>query len=201
MPIYKRGEMYWYKFMWSGQVIRESTKQGNDKTARKMEAAHRTRLAEGLVGIREKKVAPTLKEFCERRFEPWAKATFEHTCRNNWLWFRAGIRRLIAYEPLAKAKLDEITNERVAGLAAHEQSRLQNCGRRDGKQKRGMAVSSINSSVRVLRRILSLAVEWGVIEASPKLDLLPGEQHRERVISHEEEARYLSAAPPLLADV
>jgi integrase len=201
MSIYKRGDVYWYKFMWHGELIRESTKQGNDKTARNMESAHRTALANGLVGIREKKSSPTLKEFCEHRFQPWAKATFEHTCRNNWLWFRAGTRRLIAYEPLAKAKLDEVTNEKVAGFAAHEQTRHQNCGRKDGTQKRGMAVSSINSSVRVLRRILSLAVEWGIIESSPRLALLPGEHHRERVISRGEEAQYLAAAPPLLADV
>ena len=37
--------LYWYKFMWEGKLIRESTKQGNDKVARQMEAAHRTSLA------------------------------------------------------------------------------------------------------------------------------------------------------------
>ena len=47
--------VYWYKFMWQGKLIRESTKQGNDKVARQMEAAHRTSLAKGEVGIREKK--------------------------------------------------------------------------------------------------------------------------------------------------
>src|SRR6266702_2699488 len=188
MSIYKRGDVYWYKFMWKGQVIRESTKQGNDKVARQMEATHRTSLAKGEVGIREKKPALILKEFCERRFEPWAQATFEHTCRNNWLWFRAGIRRLTRYEPLANAKLDEITGEKLAGFAAYEQTR-------------GLAVSSINSAIRVLRRVLSLAVEWGALESAPKLALLPGERHRERVITPDEEMRYLAAASPLLADV
>src|SRR5204863_2700351 len=121
MSIYKRGRIYCYKVMWNGEIVRESTKQGNDKVARQMEAAHRTSLAKGEVGIRDKKPVPTLKEFCERRFEPWAKATFEYTCVNNWLWFRAGIRRLTKYELLANAKLDEITNETLAGFAAHEQ--------------------------------------------------------------------------------
>src|SRR5437588_12977451 len=83
---------YWYKFMWQGKLVRESTKQGNDKVARQMEAAHRTSLAKGEVGIREKKPAPILTDFCERRFEPWAKASFEHTCVNNWIRLRAGIR-------------------------------------------------------------------------------------------------------------
>ena len=192
---------YWYKFMWKGELVRESTKQGNDKVARQMEAAHRTSLAKGEVGIREKRIAPTLKEFCERRFEPWAKATFEHTCPNNWLWFRAGIRRLTAHEPLGRTKLDEITNEKLAGFSAYEQTRLQNRGRDEKDEKRGLAVGSINSSIRVLRRVLNLAVEWGVIESSPKLQLLPGERHRERVITTEEETRYLAAASPLLSDV
>ena len=31
-------DVYWYKFMWLGKVVRESTKQGNDKVARQMEA-------------------------------------------------------------------------------------------------------------------------------------------------------------------
>jgi len=154
--------VYWYKFMWNGTLVRESTRQGNDKVARQMEAAHRTSLAKGEVGIREKKVAPTLKEFCTQRIEPWAKATFEETCPNNWFWFRAGIRRLTAYDNLAKAKLDDITNEKVSGFVTHEQTRLQNRGRGEGEEKRGMAVSSINSSIRVLRRVLRLGVERGL---------------------------------------
>jgi integrase len=197
--IYKRGEVYWYKFQWLGKSIRESTKQGNDKVARQMEAAHRTSLAKGEVGIREKRPVPTLKEFCDTRLEPWAKATFEHTCKNNWFWFRAGIRRLRACESLAKLTLDEITNEKVAGFAAHEQARLQNRGR--DEEKRGLAVSSINSSIRVLRRVLTLAVEWGLLESTPKLVLLPGEKHRERVVTSDEESRYLKSASALLADV
>src|SRR5437016_5955325 len=109
MAIYKRGNVYWYKFMWQGKLVRESTKQGNDKVARNMESAHRTALAKGLVGIRDKKPAPTLTEFCERRFRPWAKATFENACPNNWFWSQAGIGRLTAYQTLANTKLDEIT--------------------------------------------------------------------------------------------
>jgi hypothetical protein len=55
VSVYKRGDVYWYKFMWLGKLVRESTKQGNDKVARQMEAAHRTSFAKGEVGIREKK--------------------------------------------------------------------------------------------------------------------------------------------------
>jgi integrase len=46
-----------------------------------------------------------------------------------------------------------------------------------------------------------MAVEWGVISAAPKIRLLRGEKHRERVISPTDEAKYLAAAPESLVSV
>ncbi|HZU45287.1 MAG TPA: phage integrase SAM-like domain-containing protein [Terriglobales bacterium] len=138
--------IYWYKFMWNGKPVRESTKQRNDKVARQMESAHRTALAKGELGIRDPKTVPTLAEFCTGRVEPWAKATFEKSCRKNWLWYRTGIRALSKYKPLAGAALDKITGELASEFAAH-------------RLREGMEVSTANNSLRVLRRILNLAVE------------------------------------------
>jgi hypothetical protein len=182
MSIYKRGRVYWYKFTWNGESIRESTKQGNQHVARQMEAAHRASLAKGEVGIREKKLAPNLKDFCNSRFESWAKSTFERNTPNTWRWFRSGVRALLSYKPLAAARLDGITNELASEFASFRQTA--------GKQ-----VSTVNSSIRVLRRILGLAAEWGVIEARPQLRLLPGERHRETVISLRDQQIYLDHAP------
>jgi integrase len=249
MAIYKRGKTYWYKFMFQGRLVRESTKQTNHKVARQIEAAHRIRLAKekdelnaaakrlgcdaaavlrcpecekwfaatgakagndgqrycssACARERQKKntPVPTLRAFCEQRFERWAKATFEKSCRNNWLWFRAGTRRLKAYAPLANCALDTISNETVSGFVAFEQSRVHNTGNAESKKKHGLAVSSINSAIRVLRRVLNIAVEWGVVESAPTLTLVPGERRRERVITTDEEERYLRAAPPLLRSV
>src|ERR1700675_2714653 len=118
----KRGScgVYWYKFMWQGKLVRESSKQGNDKIARQMESAHRTSLAKGEVGLREKKLSLTLTQFIDNRFEPWAKATFEKTSPKTWLdWYRVGLRAIRSYKPLADSKLDEITSETLAEFAAH----------------------------------------------------------------------------------
>jgi hypothetical protein len=116
--IYKRGEVYWYKFMWQGKLVRESSKQGNDKVARNMESAHRTSLAKGEVGIREPKKIPTLKQFCSDRVEPWAKSTFEKTTRKSWLWYRTGIRALTNHRPLGDTHLDEINGELSSNFAS-----------------------------------------------------------------------------------
>ncbi len=188
MSIYKRGEVYWYKFMWLGKVVRESTKQGNDKVARQMEAAHRTSLAKGEVGIREKKKAPTFDEFAEKQFLPWAESTFSAK-RKTWLYYRNGVRRLKSYAPLASLSLDEArVGEKVSGYVAHRQAKK-------------LKIASINRELQVVRRLLHLAVDWGFVEQVPKTKMLSGERHREFVLSQEEEAKYLAAAPELLASV
>jgi hypothetical protein len=173
----KRGScgVYWYKFMWQGKLIRESTKQGNDKVARQMEAAHRTSLAKGEVGIREKRTAPTLAEFAEKQFLPWADSTFAAK-RKTWLYYRNGVRRLKGYAPLVSLSLDDAKmGEKVSGYVAHRQAKK-------------LQVASINRELQVLRRLLHLAVEWGFVEQAPKIKMLSGEQHREFVLS----VRYLS---------
>lgn len=143
----------------------------------------------GEVGIRKREPALTLSEFIEKRFEPWAKASFEKTSPKTWKdGYRNNIRILQAYAPQAGRKLGAITSEHVAGFAAHRQAQ--------GKQ-----VSTINSSLRVLRRVLNLAIEWGVISSAPKIKLLRGGRHRERVVTPEEEQKYLAAAPEPLASI
>jgi integrase len=186
--IYKRSNIYWYKFMWQGRLIRESTKQGNDKVARKMESAHRTSLAMGLVGIREKKAVPSLRTFCDDRFEPWAKTTFEESAWKNWEWYRVGVRALLSCRKIADLPLNEITGESTSEFASYRLSQQ-------------LQIATVNSSLRVLRSVLHRAVEWGVILAAPKIKLLPGERRRERVVTQEEEALYLAACREPLASV
>jgi len=186
--IYKRGKVYWYKFMWAGKLVRESTKQGNDKVARQMESAHRTSLAKGEVGLRERKAAPTLASFLTDRILPWSEATFAESSPKNAKWYRNECRALKEFKPLANAPLDDITTELTSEFTAQ-------------RLKQGRQIATVNSSLRVLRRVLNLAVEWGVIVVAPKLKVLSGERRRERVVTAEEEAKYLAAASEPLASI
>lgn len=173
--------------------MRESTKQGNDKVARQMEAAHRTSLAKGEVGIREKNRI-TLADFIKNRFEPWAKAQFEPKSTKTWkAWYLPGIRTVQNYPPLANRLLSEISSEHVSAFAAHVRTK--------GLRGKVLQANSVNARLRLLRRMFHVAVEWGELETAPKFKLEPGERHRERVLTDIEEAKYLAAASPLLADV
>jgi integrase len=93
---------------------------------------------------------------------------------------------LLQHRAIAGAKIDGITSETVAGYAAHRQSQQ-------------LEVGTINRELRVLRRVLRLAVEWGLVDRAPKV--LRGERRRERVVGEEEFALYLSSASPLLSEV
>jgi integrase len=172
---------WWYRFVWRGHVIRESTKQTNKRVAGTMEAARRTALAKGEVGIRDLKPAPTLKEFADRDFAPYIESRFQNKPKT-LEYYRTGMKNLNGYAPLASCPLDAITAEKIAGFVAK---------RRESK----LAVSTINRQLEVLRRMLKLAVEWGKVEkVLPRVEMLPGENHRDRVLSADEEARYLEAA-------
>ncbi len=153
-----------------------------------MEAAHKTAFAKGEVGIRERKVVPTLAEFAKKDFLPFVESTFkakEKTRR----YYGNGVNNLSAYEGLAEERLDNINTNKISGYVAE-------------RQRRGLQIRSINRELQVLRRIFHLAQEWGKVEkALPKVKMLPGERHRERVLSFEEEERYLAVAQPLVRDV
>ena len=207
MSIFKRGRVYWYHFYFNGEHVQESTKQGNPRVARQMEAAHRVSLAKGEVGIREKKTIPALAEFCRTRVEPWAKAQFEKTCPANLRWYRSRLRAICSYDAVANLKLDAITSENATDFARHELARAHLSHISRGKQRNkphttgALAVSTVNTSLRALRRVMRLAVEWGLIPAAPKIKLLPGERHRDRVITPDEETQYLAAAPEPLSTI
>ena len=188
MAVYKRGKVWWYKFAWNGESVRESTKQTNKRVAEQMEAAHKTSLAKGEVGIRDRTPVPTLREFTERDFTPYIESRFQNKPKT-LEYYKTGLKNLKGYTPLAGCTLDTITAERIAGFVAK-------------RREAGLQVSTINRQLEVLRRMLKLAMEWGKVEkALPKVEMLPGENHRDRVLSADEEARYLEAATNIGEDI
>jgi integrase len=65
----------------------------------------------------------------------------------------------------------------------------------NGKRGRLLQVASLNRELQVLRRMFHLAEEWGRVErALPKVKMLAGEQHRERVLTAAEEELYFKGA-------
>lgn len=183
--IYKRGNVWWYEFVWEGDRIRESTKQGDKRVAAQIEAAKRTQLAKGEVGIKERKAAPTLKRFIEDSFLKHLEATKAEE-PNTIAFYTACANNLLAWPKLAEARLDQIKTEMITAYIT-------------SRQAAEMSVATINRELATLRRALRLANEWGdLATAPPKITMLDGENGRERVLNDAEESAYLAAAEPLM---
>ncbi len=195
MLIFKRGKIYWYNFWWEGEHIQASTHQTNKRVAEQMEAAHKTQLAKGQVGIEERKPAPTLKAFAPRFTE-----AIEVRCAEKPMtisFYKSKLDRLLEHEPLASAKLDRIDE---ALIERYVQAR-RNTVIGKGEDKRNLSPASVNRELATLRRLLYLAKEWKLIASIPTIKLLPGERNREFVLSHNLEPDYLDFAPQPLKDV
>jgi integrase len=184
--IYKRNDIYWYNFWFNGHHVQASTKQKNARSARQMEAAHKTRLAKGEVGIEERKPAPTLKGFSER-FKQYIEvrsadkpATIE--------FYKSKLGRLLEFEALANAKLDSIDEGLIEKYVQM-------------RRKKKLSPASVNRELATLRRMLNLARQWKLIVSLPEIKMLPGERVREFVLSYDQEQNYLDFAPQPLRDV
>ena len=173
MSIFKRGNVYWYHFLFNGEHIQESTKQGNPRTARQIEAAHRTRLAKGEVGIEERKAAPMFAAFAQR-FIAHEEARHENKPQTV-AFYAAKLNRLLEYLPIAGARLNKIDEGVIEGYVV--------------ARRASVGPATVNRELATLRRMIRLAHEWKEINRVPKIRLLNGERIRDFVLSrHIEEA-------------
>lgn len=179
MAVYKRGKVYWYNFVFDGNHIQGSTRQGNPRVARQIEAAHRTRLAKGEVGILERKKMATLREFGPR-FQAEIKVHCAEKPMTIKFW-NEKLMRLLEFEPLASSPLDKINK---ALIAKYVQSRHGD-----------VAVATINRELATLRRMLYLGHDWDEIGAVPRIAMLKGERSRDFVFTRQREKLYMNAAP------
>jgi len=185
MSIFKRGNVYWYHFLFNGEHIQASTKQGNPRTARQIEAAHRTRLAKGEVGIEERKAAPMFADLA-KRFIAHVEARHENKPQTVQ-FYAAKLTRLLEYPAFAGARLDRIDEGVIEGYVV--------------ARRASVGAATVNRELATLRRMLRLAHEWREIERVPRIRLLSGERVRDFVLSRKQEEIYLAACPQPLNDV
>jgi len=143
-----------------------------------MESAHRTALAKGEVGIREKRVVSTLKEFLKQEFLPYVET--RHASKPNTLRYYADGIAMLTRSEIASLRLDELTDQHAQQFA---------------RQRSRLSPSGINRGLRTLRRALNLAFQWKILDRPVKVALAIGERQRDRVLNDDEIKKYLDACP------
>jgi integrase len=185
MAIFKRGRIYWYHFVFNGEHVQESSKQGNPRVARQIEAAHRTRLAKGEVGIQERQKAPRLSEFASR-----FKDFTEVRCKarpSTVVFYKNKLARLLEFDFIADARLDQIDEALVERFVLDRRKQVE--------------PATVNRELATLRRMLRLAQEWKLIDRVPRIRLLDGERTRDFVLNQQLEHEYLGHAPQPLRNI
>ena len=182
MSIFKRGNVFWYEFVFRGRRIRESTRLSNKHAAMRAEAIRKGDLAKGTSGIETVK-CPPFGFFVKEEFLPWAKSTRKH---NTFKRYNVSAKTLLKH---FNVHIDQLS---PASVERFKVKRVGEC-----------SPAGVNRDLAALRFMMNFAIRQGYIRKNPVQDVGflregPGNM---RIISHEEEERYLAAADPALRDV
>jgi integrase len=114
------------------------------------------------------------------------------------------VKRLLEYDPLANARLNDIDEALVESYVQYRSSNFVRRWTKEGVKvaaERRVSPSTVNRALATLRRLMRLAQEWRVIDRVPRIRLVTGERNRDYVLSYGQEKTYLEFAPQPLRDI
>lgn len=172
MSLYKRGGVWWYKFRFAGQMIRESSKSASRTIAKEAERQRHRQLEESWNQIKRRKLPPLFS-----------------VAASEWLRSRTGIAPTT--ERSYRLAIGHLTaafgKQLLCDISGSEVAEYQRKRQRDGVSPR-----TVNIEVGVLRGILRRHRLWKSI--AEDVDFLKEAPSPGRALSPEEEARLLNAA-------
>ncbi len=180
MDLYKREDSkYWVAdFTVNGQRFRKSTKQTTKAKASEVAAEFLRQAHRNETPVRKGQMMK-LRQFAEERFLPFVKAST--LAEQSKLYYQAGWR-ILKSKSIADMRLDTVTTSVVDTVELKGTGSNQNC------------------ALRTLRRMLSLAHEYGILQAAPRIKLRK-ENQRTAVWDVKSEEALLKVAPQPLKDV
>jgi integrase len=172
MSLYKRGGVWWYKFRFAGQVIRESTKSESKTVAKDAERVRRRELEGSFNCISKPRTAQLLSPAAEA----WLRTKIAHLSPRSVIIERANLKHINPY--FGKMLLCDIAADDIGHYQA---SRLEH----------GAAPKTVNLEVGTLRAILRKNRLWASIQ--PDVRMLRAREDIGRAISRDEEAALLES--------
>lgn len=180
MSVYKRGDFWWYKFRFGGQVIRESSKSKSKTVAKDAQTARRRELEESWNGIKRRTLPPTF----ERAGSAWLEAEKPHLAERTSEIYEVALRCHLK-PALGSLLLCDIDANRIASYQAR-------------RKTEGASARTLNKELQVLRQILKRYKFWANLQGDVKFE----REHNDigKALSREEEKKLLAAcgSNPLL---
>ena len=172
MSIYKRGDVWWYKFTINGQTIRESAKSNSKTVAKGAELARRRELEQAYNHIPKRERVPLFSNAADL-----------------WLAGKTGLAQKSTerYEQCVSYLKKEFGKRLVCDIDANDVAEYQ--------RKRllaGVSNRTVNYEVGALRGILRQFGLWGPI--ADRVRGLPERHDVGRAVSAEDEAKLMAAA-------
>src|SRR5437870_2924786 len=171
MSVYKRGDVWWYKFRFAGQVIRESSKSKSRTVARAAELARRRELEQSFNRIKK----PRTAQLFSVGAEAWLQSKAAHLAPRSVVIERANLTQLSLF--FGKLLLCDITGD---DIARYQGARL----------KEGASPKTINLELGTVRAVLRKHRLWAAIQ--PDVRMLRAKDDVGRAITREEEAALLA---------
>jgi hypothetical protein len=174
VSLYKRGDVWWYKFSFNGQLIRESSKSDSKTLAKGAEHARRRELEQAYNHIPKRQRMPLFSHAAEL-----------------WLASKAGLaqRSRERYEQCAEHLKAEYGKGLVCDVDANDVAEY-----RRKRLAAGVSNRTVNYETGTLRGILRQFGLWGPI--ADRVKALPERHDVGRAIPPEEETKLLAAASP-----
>lgn len=170
MSVYKRGETYWFKFLFQGQLIRESAKTNSKTVAREAERARRRELELAINRIHRRERMPLFS-----------------VAAREWLETKEAlaVKTVAAYRQYVNSLTKYFGDRLVCDIGLQEIAKLQR-----ERKAAGLSARTINYEVHTLRGILKHFSLWSAI--ADQVRPIKGERQPGRALSREEESRLLT---------
>jgi integrase len=173
MSVYKRGDVWWYKFRFAGQVIRESSKSESKTVAKDAERVRRRQLEESWNQVKRRTLPPRFDQAADGWLQSVKPHLSERTQNIYEVAFRCHLKPAFGALLICDIDASRISFYQARRKAADASAR------------------TLNKELQVLRQILKRYKLWANLQGDVKFER--ESNHIGRALTAEEEACLLSA--------
>jgi integrase len=152
VSVYKRGDVWWYKFRFAGQMVRESSKSDSKTIAKEAERTRRRELEESWNQIKKRTLPPTF----DRAGSAWLEAEKPHLAERTYEIYEVAFRCHLK-PTLGPLLLCDIDASRIASYQARRKSEK-------------ASARTLNKELQVLRQILKRHKLWANLQGDVKFE-------------------------------